>query len=345
MNFSGLIDQALSRTYHLLWERRSFRRWWNFGFLTLLTQLSGSVGVPAPPAPADRGSSLRGVVLATAVGAGGLGFDSAALVLLGAGMLLGLVFLWVSSVARLALIDNIMRDREDVSAPLRRFSVPGLSVFAWTLAVFFVGFTAMMFGVVGLALALQPALDPEALDPTALLGVLFPVLLLVVAGVMAISLLTCLNFELALPLMVLDGRGELGAWGVLLRLMGQRPSAWLLYVLVRFVLAMAAGAMGLLVLSLGTLAEVLVVGVLVGLPGLVLVSTLPGTAGPAAAGAAFVLGASLLLVLFLPLAIAVAVPVTVFGQCFAMYALQEQSPELRLIPLDYTPGAPSQPLV
>ena len=111
LDISGALSDAFKRTKYLLWERRSFGRWWRYALLSMLTGGGGGGGSTSLRLPAQvyQASLLLSASRHHLVASGAIGnldvrmwpiILAAALVGLG----LGCFFAWLSSCAQFVLM-------------------------------------------------------------------------------------------------------------------------------------------------------------------------------------------------------------------------------------------------
>ena len=141
LDISGALSDAFKRTKYLLWERRSFGRWWRYALLSMLTSGGGggstSLRVPSQVYQASRKqTAMLGVMVASGA-IGNLDLPMWPLILAGAlgGLALGCFFAWLSSCAQFVLIESLVYDRHVLAEPFSRLKSNGSGLFFWTFLV------------------------------------------------------------------------------------------------------------------------------------------------------------------------------------------------------------------
>jgi hypothetical protein len=265
---------------------------------------------------------------------------SLVLVLVGGGLVLMLVWIYVASVSRFVLFESVLRKNCDsLTAGWQRWQGPGLSYFGWQLAL-------SIFSLMVAAVLFLPILLPvfamlrnhQQPGPEILLALL-PMLFVFGIFSLAIVLINVLSKDFVVPLMAIDGVGVIEGWRRLLAMLKAEPLSYAGYVGMKVVLAIGASVVfGILsgiaaVLVMIPVAIVAVVVVIVGRGGGLTWNAITVTA----AVVAFVL---VMAVLMYVVAL-VCVPVAVFFPAYAMYFFAERFPALhaRL----YPPVAPPPP--
>ena len=214
-------------------------------------------------------------------------------------LVLGLLWIYVSSVFRFVLLDTVLHGRCDLRAGWRRWRERGRSFFWWQIGVTLV--MLLVLGVVvGVPLLMGAALgvfqNPKEHLALAILGGMG--LFFAIFAVLVLNLLVWLfSKDFVLPIMALEGTGAVEGWRRFTPLLKAEKSAYAVYVLMKIVLAIAAailfGIINLIVL-LVLLIPVGIAGV-----GVVLAGKAAGLTWTAfTVAAAVTVGVALLLVMF-----------------------------------------------
>jgi hypothetical protein len=255
-------------------------------------------------------------------------------------LILGLIWLYVSSISRFVLFESVLRKRCELSASWSRWHGQGLRYFGWQLALSFVGLVVAAVLFLPLLLPVIAAMKNHQQPGPGLFLALLPMLF--VYGIFAIvmALIAVLTKDFVIPLMAVDGVGVIEGWRRLLEMMKAEKGSYALYIVMKIVLAIGAAV---------------VFGILSGI--LIFVLMVPvGIAGVAVyilgkgahlswdvftITALIVAGTIVLSVLFYLVAL-VCVPVAVFFPAYAMYFIAERFPALRarLYPAPPVPVAP-----
>ncbi len=318
---SRCFSDAWNRTGYLLFERFRFRRWVSYATLHMLGGSAGSAGYmpPLPSSPQDKSLLVLGA-------AAGLSLPPEALWALAAAALFGLLIMlglaWLSSVAKVVLIENIVHDRDALAEPMARLGGLGTSVFGWTLTS-----GVVLLGAAGALLyGLAPTPPDPKTAPTELLNYALTVMGLVVPLLLAMVTLNLVTNEVVVPVMYHGNLGALAALGRTAGMIAAKPLPWLGWLFARMLIGLATGCLeGML----GGIALVLLL-LVIGTPSLILGLTLQSQ--PAFLGIGVVAGLAFVLVL-IPALLAIATPFTVLTRCFTLYWLQAHVAELQMLPL------------
>jgi len=250
-------------------------------------------------------------------------------------IVLGFVFLYLNSVFRFILFDSVLRRECSIGDGWQRWSRAGGRFFLWQIVFQMASWLVLgvLIGVpLAMALAAGWATDLKAhvgriiVAAIFLLGVLF-------VFVLAAVVIQALAKDFLVPIMALEDLDFAEGWHRLMTMMWQEKGRFIVYLLLKLVLAIAATI-------LFSIAAIIPAFVVVA-PGVVAV-----LAGKAAGMAwnlttislAIIFG-SLLLVLLIYLIALVCVPGTVFFPAYALYFLASRYPILNAL-LNPTPVPP-----
>ncbi len=332
IDISAALNDAYKRTKYLLWERRSFGRWWRFGLLGMLTGGGGGGGgfnfrLPAQLLQASKkDTAMLGLMVAT----GAVGdFDTNMLPLIigfGVGIFVfALFFAWLSNCAQFVLVESIVYDRHVLAEPFGRLKSNGTGLFLWT---FLVGLACMIpagaivAGGVGIGVMAQDSPGTMVAVGLAALAVL------AVLG-LGICVLFALTTQFVVPVAYRQRIGINSAWSLVWQTLRQRKGDTCLFLLVLMGVAMA-GAFGVMMgVMLFTGLAAVVSGIVLGMPAFFLYQqqmTVP----------AVVCGVLFALIVLGSLffsSLVFQTPLTVLTRCFGMYIMQQLMPEFGLLPL------------
>lgn len=332
IDISAAASDAFARTRYLLWERRSFARWWRYALLSFLSGGNGGFNFRIPGGQSfdlKKKVSLFGLGLATAsLGQFDTKFIPAIIIALLALLFLAIFFGWLSSCSQFVLLESVIYDRHELSEPFGRLKGKGTGLFFWTMLVA-LGFIAPAVFIGGGAAALTSAShNPLLTLPTTL--AVFSLL-----GLLALTL--CLLFSLThhfvLPIAYRQRVGINAAWGLVSGTLGRHKIGALLFVLALVAVSLAC----LLCIACGVLLlggiSLLAGGVLLGVPGYLLYQAhIPAGAGLCAVAFALLFAGVCLFTLLL-----VQTPFSIFSRCFGIYVMQQMLPEFGLLPLGGRP--------
>ena len=338
LDISGALSDAFKRTKYLLWERRSFARWWRYALLSILTSGGGGGGISLRlPAQVYQSSRKQTAMLGVMVASGAIGNWNLRLwpfILAGAlvGLALGCFFAWLSSCAQFVLIESLVYDRHVLAEPFGRLKSKGTGLFFWTLLVGLVAVVPMLAlagGGAGICLAVGVR------SPAVLISVALSCLCLGGMLVLGLGTFFALTQHLVVPIAYRQRIGINPAWALVGQTLKNRKLDCLLFLvcLMGLVLAGGMGVMMGVVLTTGVVA--VVGGLVLGIPAVLLYK------------AAMVIPATVCVVLFALIVIAALflsslffqTPLSIMSRCFGLYVMQQMMPEFGLLPLG---GRPEQ---
>lgn len=343
-----VVGSAFEHTRKQLTEPFQFGQWWRLALLGLATgELSSGGGcsnfrglgnLPHPGHHSqnllDSGNPLSQLGLDPATIAGII------IVAIIGFLILGLVFVYISSISRFMLFESVLRKRCELSASWERWQRQGLRFFGWQLAVSIIslGVAAMLF--LPLLLPVLAVLRRNQEPDLALLVAFLPMISAFLTFGLVLLLIHVLAKDFVVPVMAVDNVGVLEGWRRLFDTLKADPWGFAGYLGMKVILAIGAG------IFFGILSAIVVVVVLIpiAIVGVVLVI------GAKAAGfgwgvftiTAAIVAAVLLLGALLYLAGLISVPIAVFFPAYAMYFFAERFPALRaqLYPAPATPPLP-----
>ena len=264
---------------------------------------------------------------------------------------LGLVWLYVSSVSRFLLFESVLRKNCELSESWGRWQAQGLRYFGWQLALSIVGLGVAAILFVPLLLPLIPTLKSHGTPGPGLVLAFLPMILVFTVFGLIMALIGVLAKDFVIPLMAVDNVGVIEGWRRLLEMMKSQMGSYAGYVGMKVVLAIGAsvvfGIASTIVMTIAMI-PVIILGVMV-----VLLGHGSGLGWNAVTiTLAIVLGTILLAGLLYLIAL-VCVPVAVFFPAYAMYFLAERYPALHAVlypsappvtPSPVPPLPPSSPL-
>jgi len=250
-------------------------------------------------------------------------------------IILGFIFLYISSVFRFILFDSVLKKRCSIGEGWQRWHRTGRRYFLWQI-VFLVAEFLFLGVLIGVPLAVAAALgwfrDVQQHVGRTVLGVILLIGLLLIFALVA-AVVQVLAKDFLVPIMALEEVDFADGWSRLIALMRPEPGKYVVYLLLKIVLAIAAAIVFSIIALIPTL--VLIV------PAVVAV-----IAGYAAGMGWNVMTVSLavifgtVLVILLIYAIAwVSVPATVFFPAFSIYFFASRYPKLDAL-LNPPPAAP-----
>jgi hypothetical protein len=345
MRFSAIdaVSPAIEHTRRQLFQPFRLGQWIKLAFVGMLAGELGSGGCNISNFHIPHQPQVSRQFLEPSWGS----FDPALLiplivVLLVSGLVLGILFMYISSVMRFVLFDSIMAKECRIGEGWSRRQGPGWRYFLWKLVYLLLMFAGIvvLVGVpaafaVGMGWLSQPQ---QHVAPLVLLGI--AVFLAVLLFALAIAIIFVLTKDFVVPQMALEGIDAFEGWRRLWRMMRAEKGSYAAYVGVKILMAIGAAiAVGIVALILGLMIAIPTVG-------LSIIAVLTGkTAGLTwnvyTITLAVVVG-TLLLCAFLFVVSLVSVPVIVFFPAYSIYFFAARYPALSVAL--YPPMAPPPPL-
>ena len=258
-------------------------------------------------------------------------FAGLIVVLVVAGLVLGIVLMYVGSVMRFVLFDSVLAKECHIRQGWNRRQGPGARYFLWQL-LYVLGMIVGMVVLVGIPLGIaflagwlkEPR---QHLAPLILGGILW--FLFLVFFVVAAAVVYVLTKDFVVPQMALENIGAIEGWRRLWHMMEAEMGGYAGYVGVKIVLAIGAA----IIVGIATL----ILALIIAIPtvGLAIVAVLTGkTAGLTwnvyTITVAVVVGC-VLLAIFLYLVALISVPVIVFFPAYSIYFFAARYPALSAV--------------
>ena len=258
-------------------------------------------------------------------------FAGLIVVLVVAGLVLGIVLMYVGSVMRFVLFDSVLAKECHIRQGWNRRQGPGARYFLWQL-LYVLGMIVGMVVLVGIPLGIaflagwlkEPR---QHLAPLILGGILW--FLFLVIFVVAAAVVYVLTKDFVVPQMALENIGAIEGWRRLWHMMEAEMGGYAGYVGVKIVLAIGAA----IIVGIATL----ILALIIAIPtvGLAIVAVLTGkTAGLTwnvyTITVAVVVGC-VLLAIFLYLVALISVPVIVFFPAYSIYFFAARYPALSAV--------------
>jgi hypothetical protein len=347
-----VISSAFEHTQKQLTQPFRFGQWARLALLALATgEMSSGGGCnsswkglgnwPAKfPHPAqnfaDPGDVLSRLGLDPAV------LVSIALVLVLGFMVLGLVWLYVSSISRFILFEAVLRKHAQLNAGWKRWHSQGIRYFGWQLALVFIGMAIAGVLFIPLLIPVFAALKSHQQPGPALFLAFLPMLLVFAAFGLFALLIAVLSKDFVVPLMAVDEVGVIEGWRRLLDMMKVEKGSYVLYIVLKVVLAIGAAVV------FGVLNVIVLFMLLLPVGSILALFFVLGKAAHLAwdaftITAAIVAGVTLIS-LFLSVVALVGVPVTVFFPAYAMHFFAERYPALHALLYPPPPATEPPPL-
>jgi len=254
-------------------------------------------------------------------------------------MVVILVFLYINSVFRFILFESVLRRECSIGGGWQRWHRVGRRFFLWQLVLLFS--TWLLLGVlIGIPLIVAIASgwfkDPKS-HVAGMIGgaVLLGCIVLVFA--LAAAIVQILAKDFLVPIMALENLDFADGWSRLLAMMRPELGRFTVYILMKFVLSIAAA----IIFSIVAIIPVLVVMI----PSVVVVigAKAAGMGWNAATISLLIIFGTIVILLLMYMIALVSVPATVFFPAYAMYFFAARYPTLGAL---LTPApAPAPPML
>jgi hypothetical protein len=265
------------------------------------------------------------------------------LVLLFSAFVLGILFMYVSSVMRFILFDGVLARECHIRAGWGRRQLEGWRYFLWKLAYALTTFCAAiaLVGIpVGFAFGMGWLTDPKQHAVVLILGgiALFFLLAFLIIAMVVIYVLTK---DFVIPQMALENIGAMEGWRRLWAMMKAETGGYAGYIGMKIVLAIVAG------IVIGIVGFIFALIILVPAAGVAIAAVLAAKA----AGVGWtvytitlaVVAGCVLLAVFLCFSSLISVPAIVFFPAYSMYFFAARYPALRSALYPALPAAPVSP--
>ena len=254
--------------------------------------------------------------------------------------ILGFVFLYISSVFRFILFDSVLKKRCAIREGWQRWHRAGRRYFLWQIVLMIAEF--LFLGVlIGVPLAFAAALgwfkDFDHHIGRTVVGVILLIGLFLIFALVAAAV-QLLAKDFLVPIMALEEVDFADGWSRLIGLIRPEPGKFVVYLLLKIALAIAAAIVFSILALIPTVVLIIpaVVAVIAGhAAGLTWTVT--------TVSLAVILGTVLLVVIVYVIAL-VSVPATVFFPAFSIYFFASRYPKLDAL-LNPPPPAPELPPV
>jgi hypothetical protein len=322
------ISLAVEHTKQQLFRPFRVSQWTKLAVVGLLAGELGSGGCNSFHMPTHPGSTPHGSI------PGLPGVDFALLaglisVIVIAGLTVGIVLMYISSVMRFVLFDSILAKECNIGKSWNLRQGPGWRFFLFKVlyTLFGLGGMAVLLGIpAALAFAAGWFNQPkEHLLPLILGGVL--VFFAILFFALAIAIIFVLTKDFVIPQMALENISAFEGWRRLWPMIKAEMGGYAAYLGMKILMAIGAG----IIVGIATI----ILGFLIAIPtiGLSIVAVLTGKSAGLAWNAytitvAIVVG-SILLAFFLYLVSLISVPVIVFFPAYAIYFFAGRYPLLR----------------
>ena len=240
VSYLGPLRSAWARSQRMLFRPFRLTGWLVLGFAAFLSEFGTRGGYGTGPRghrdhlPWPGGSDVSGML-------SGMLHAGIVAVLIGAAVMLIVLFTWINSRGRFVFLDNVVHERAAIVEPWKRHAALGNSLFAWML-----GFEVACVGVVGLMalpfLAVLSHIWSGGHFRWELLGAVWVLLAMALPFALAAVLVLFALGDFVVPIMYRRQIGVLAAWSRFLALVRTQPGAFVLYALFVFVVSILIAA-------------------------------------------------------------------------------------------------------
>jgi hypothetical protein len=232
------ISQAIDRTRDVLFRPFSIDKWLILGFCAWLAQLGQGGGGPSGQGSSDDPHQIRhefhhawAWVMDHLVPIVVIGFVVVVFI-----VVIWLMFLWLSSRGKFMFLDGVVNNRGAVVEPWHRFRSHANSLFLFRFSVGLVSGVFMLGLVFAMLTTIWFWAEMRIAEPMFILG-----MVAIILGILCIAIILGLIGlaidDFLVPLMYLRDCKVGPAWRELSALLGARPGAFVLYVLIRFIIS------------------------------------------------------------------------------------------------------------
>jgi hypothetical protein len=240
------ISQAIDRTRDVLFRPFDAGKWLVLGFCAWLAQLGQGAGGSSGRSSINESTDLRHEFhhawewvldhLVPVVVIGSIVFAVLFVV--------WLLLLWLSSRGKFIFLDGVVNNRGAVVEPWHRHRERANSLFLFRFVLGLVGALVILGLVLVMLATMWIGAESQMAKPVLVLSVI--ALVLSAIGVAIILGLIGLAIEdFVVPLMYLRGYSAGAAWSEFSALLGARPGAFVLYVVIRLVVSLVVGLIAL----------------------------------------------------------------------------------------------------
>ncbi len=255
------------------------------------------------------------------------------LVLIGGGLILMLVWIYVASVSRFILFESVLRKNCDsLSAAWQRWQRTGLRYFGWQLLLSIVALMVAAVLFIPLLIPLLAALRSHQEPGPGILLAFLPMILVFGAFSLLMALINVLSKDFVVPLMAIDGAGFLEGWRRLVGMIRNEPLGFAGYIGMKIVLAIGASVVFGILSAIAAVFVILPVAVVAAV--VVIMARGGGLTWNAVTITAGIVALVIVFAILMYVVALVCVPVAVFFPAYAMYFFAERYPALhaRLYP-------------
>jgi len=328
------INPAFERLKAMMFRPFRMKTWLKVGLIGWLAGAmasSGSFNFNVPPAPSEMphgsGKSVEDFIRSLHLG----NYIPLIVIVVIIALMIAIAFIYLFCRFRFILFDSVLSADANIERGWSRYRRQAHRYLQFWLIYTFIAWTAMFFIVVlPLWRAFKHGIFQSDDFLSAFLRLLVPIMLGVMAFVVAGAIVSSLANDFVVPMLALDDLPMGRAWAELKTAISAEPGAWAGYLGMKLLLSIAAG----IITSIAAFAVGLICLLVLLIPGIVigiLVAVIAKASGPiglALGILAAVIGIAVLVALGLTMALMTTAPNAVFFTAYSLYFFGGRYPKL-----------------
>ncbi|MCZ6611521.1 MAG: hypothetical protein O6941_02705 [Planctomycetota bacterium] len=240
------IGAALGRTKRILFKPFDIRKWFVLGFCAFLAYLGKGGGGPPTGGSGGGGGGPSGAEITDWIKANLGVIIAVGLIVMFVMFVIGLLLLWVRSRGKFMLLDGVVHNRGEVVAPWKAFRLHGNSLFLFSFAIAFGMFVIVMLIVTFSVMLAWPDIQSSEFGSASISAIVIGLPLLFGAGIVY-GIIAVLLEDFVVPTMYLHDAPVMPAWRIVrTEVLAGNLGTIILYFLMKIVLAIAIGVIGLI---------------------------------------------------------------------------------------------------
>ena len=246
------LTPAINRVKLMLFEPFDIGKWFIIGFCAWLAYLGtggggnggggGGGGGPHGNIPAGDKQELRHAFDATKdfIAANAYWLVPLVIFIVVLGIILWLVFTWLSSRGRFMFLHCVAGNKAEVKIPWAKYRAHANSLFVFRIVLALIGFVVIMVPVVFIVVLIITMASTGAPAVGPILGIVFLVLCIIVLAI-CLGLIEKFTMDFVVPIMFLQTTSVRAAWREFLGILSINKARFLLYILFQILIGMAIG--------------------------------------------------------------------------------------------------------
>ena len=156
------------------------------------------------------------------------------------GIVLWLVFTWLSSRGRFMFLHCVAANKAEVKIPWAKFRQHANSLFAFRIVLALIGFAVIMLPVIFMVILILIMVSAGAPAIGPILGIVFLVLCIIAISI-CFGLISKFTMDFVVPIMFLQTTSVRAAWREFLTILSVNKARFLLYILFQIVIGIVIG--------------------------------------------------------------------------------------------------------